>query len=71
MFTRSMFDTADIAEQGVLLNEVSRLVDVGTLRTTLGESYGVINAENLKRAHRTIESGTAIGKIVLEGWSAV
>ena len=34
MFTRSLFQTADIAEQGRLLNEVSRLVDDGTLRTT-------------------------------------
>jgi NADPH2:quinone reductase len=68
MFTRSMFETADMAEQGVLLNEVSRLVDAGTLRTTLGESYGLINAENLKRAHALIESGRAVGKIVLEGF---
>jgi NADPH2:quinone reductase len=68
MFTRSMFGTADIAQQGVLLNEVSRLVDAGSLRTTLGETYGVINAENLKRAHLMIESGKAVGKIVLEGF---
>ncbi|WP_419757923.1 zinc-binding alcohol dehydrogenase family protein [Acidisoma sp.] len=68
MFTRSMFQTADIAEQGALLNEVARLVDAGTLRTTLGEHYGAIDAENLKRAHLTIESGKAIGKIVLEGF---
>jgi zinc-binding alcohol dehydrogenase family protein len=68
MFTRSMFGTADIAEQGVLLNEVSRLVDAGRLRTTLGEVYGVIDAENLKRAHRMLESGRTVGKIVLEGF---
>ena len=68
MFTRSMFGTADIAEQGVLLNAVSRMVDEGTLRTTLGETYGVINAENLKRAHAMLESGRAVGKIVLEGF---
>jgi NADPH2:quinone reductase len=68
MFTRSMFETADMAEQGVLLNEVSRLVDAGQVRTTLGETYGVIDAENLKRAHRMLESGRAVGKIVLEGF---
>jgi zinc-binding alcohol dehydrogenase family protein len=68
MFTRSMFGTADIAEQGALLNEVSRLVDAGQLRTTLGEVYGVIDAENLRRAHRMLESGRAVGKIVLEGF---
>ncbi|MCZ4255461.1 zinc-binding alcohol dehydrogenase family protein [Sulfitobacter sp. G21635-S1] len=68
MFTRSMFGTADIAEQGVLLNEVSRLVDAGTIRTTLAENFGPINAANLRRAHALIESGKAKGKIALEGF---
>lgn len=68
MFTRSMFGTADIAEQGALLNEVSRLVDDGTIRTTLAENFGPINATNLKRAHALIESGKAKGKIALEGF---
>lgn len=66
MFTRSMFGTADIAEQGALLNEVSRLVDDGTIRTTLAENFGPINAANLKRAHALIESGKAKGKVTLE-----
>jgi NADPH:quinone reductase len=68
MFTRSMFGTVDIAEQGRLLDEVARLVDAGTLRTTVAESFGVIDAANLKRAHALIESGRAKGKIVLEGF---
>ncbi|MBP0443332.1 zinc-binding alcohol dehydrogenase family protein [Roseomonas sp. SSH11] len=70
MFTRSMFGTADIAEQAALLDEVSRLVDAGTLRTTLGESFGTISAANLRRAHALIESGKARGKVVLEGFGA-
>ncbi len=69
MFTRSMFGTADLAEQGRLLNEVARLVDAGTIRTTLAESFGTISATNLRRAHALIESGRAKGKIVLEGWA--
>lgn len=68
MFTRSMFETPDIAEQGRLLGEVSRLVDEGTIRTTLAENFGPINAQNLKRAHALIESGRARGKITLEGF---
>ncbi len=68
MFTRSMFETADIAQQGALLDEVAALVDAGRLRTTLGERYGAINAANLKRAHAFIESGKAKGKVVLEGF---
>ncbi|MFC7736544.1 zinc-binding alcohol dehydrogenase family protein [Roseomonas sp. GCM10028921] len=70
MFTRSMFGTADMAEQGALLDEVSRLVDAGTLRTTLGEHFGAINAANLRRAHAVLESGKARGKIVLEGFGS-
>jgi len=68
MFTRSIFETADMDEQGKLLNEVARLVDAGTLRTTLAGSFGQINAANLKRAHALIESGRAKGKITLEGF---
>lgn len=70
MFTRSMFNTVDLAQQGKLLNEVSRLVDEGVLRTTLTERYSPINAANLKQVHQLIESGKARGKIVLEGFDA-
>ncbi|KMO28142.1 Zn-dependent oxidoreductase, partial [Methylobacterium variabile] len=69
MFTRSMFATADIAEQGRLLDEVARLVEAGTLKTTFAESFGPISAINLRRAHALIESGRAKSKIVLEGWA--
>jgi zinc-binding alcohol dehydrogenase family protein len=68
MFTRSMHQTADMQAQGDLLNEVSRLVDAGEIRTTLTETFGTINAANLKRAHALIESNRAKGKIVLEGF---
>jgi zinc-binding alcohol dehydrogenase family protein len=68
MFTRSMFQTADMQAQHELLNRVAQLVDEGRLRTTLGEHFGAINAANLKRAHAHIESGAARGKAVLEGF---
>ncbi len=68
MFTRSTFGTPDIQRQHDLLNRVSELVDAGVLRTTLGEHYGRINAENLRRAHALIESHRARGKLVLEGF---
>lgn len=70
MFTRSSYQTADMAEQGALLDEVARLIDAGTLRTTLGENLGTIDAANLRRAHALLESGRAKGKIVLEGFGA-
>jgi len=68
MFTRSMFETPDMAEQGALLNRVAELVDAGRLRSTLGENFGRINAENLKRAHAAVESTSTRGKTVLEGF---
>jgi NADPH2:quinone reductase len=70
MFTRSMFQTEDMIEQHNLLNEVSGLIDKGIIKTTLGENYGQITAENLKRAHADIESGKTIGKIVLEDFNS-
>ncbi|PKR89569.1 zinc-binding alcohol dehydrogenase family protein [Pleomorphomonas diazotrophica] len=69
MFTRSLFETPDMDEQGKLLTEVAHLVDAGRLRTTLTEVLQPINADNLRRAHQIIESGRARGKIVLEGFS--
>src|SRR5690606_7755798 len=68
MFTRPIFGTPDMAEQGRLLNNVSRLVDEGKLRTTLTSRLSPINAANLKEAHARFESGRAKGKIVLEGF---
>ena len=68
MFTRSMFTTSDIIEQHNLLTRVANLIDQGVLRTTLGEHYGTISAANLRRAHELLETGRAVGKIVLEGF---
>lgn len=68
MFTRSLFETKDMARQHEILNRVSGLIDDGVLRTTTGEHFGTINAENLRRAHALIESGRSRGKIVLEGF---
>ena len=68
MFTRSVFHTADMAEQHALLGEVARLVDAGTLRTTLSERLSPISAATLRRAHALIEDAWSHGKLVLEGW---
>ena len=68
MYTRSLFETPDMQAQHELLERVAQLIDAGTLRTTLGEHFGSINANNLRRAHTLLESGKARGKIVLEGF---
>ncbi len=68
MFTRSLFETPDMIAQHHLLTEVAELVDAGRVKTTVGEHFGTINAANLRRSHQLIESGRAVGKIVLEGF---
>lgn len=68
MYTRSLYETPDMIEQHHLLNRVAELIDAGTLRTTVGEHFGRIDAANLQRAHALLESGKARGKIVLEGF---
>jgi len=68
MFTRPLFGTPDMAEQGKLLNEVAALVDAGRIRSTATEVAGKIDAATLRAVHARIESGTARGKIVLKGF---
>ena len=68
MFTRSSFQTPDMAAQNVLLNEAAGLIEAGVLKGTLKENLGRICAANLKQAHKRLEDGHVIGKLVLEGF---
>jgi len=45
------------------------MLDEGLLKTTMTENYGPLTAENLRRAHGKLESGSMIGKLVLSGMS--
>lgn len=65
MFTRSMFQTEDLAEQGGILNRVGELVDRGMIRSTLSECLGALTPASLADAHARIESGRTLGKLVL------
>ncbi|PXV56881.1 zinc-binding alcohol dehydrogenase family protein [Dyella jiangningensis] len=68
MFTRSMYQTPDMVKQHDLLTRVAELIDHGTIKTTIGQHFGAINAENIRRAHALVESHKAVGKLVLEGF---
>lgn len=68
MFTRSLFQTADITRQHDILNEVAELLDAGKIRSTATEVLGKIDAATLKQAHAILESNKAKGKLVLEGF---
>lgn len=70
MFTRSMFQTADITAQRDLLNRVSEMIDAGTLQSTVTERASALTVETLSEAHKLQESGRVIGKQVLPGLMA-
>ncbi len=69
MFTRSMFATADLARQGHILQQIADLIDRQQLRSTRRETLGPINAATLRQAHARMESGSTIGKLVLQGFA--
>ncbi|MGM0632114.1 MAG: zinc-binding alcohol dehydrogenase family protein [Pseudomonadota bacterium] len=68
MFTRPMFETADMDAQHELLGEVAALIDSGALKSTMGEHFGAISAANLERAHQAMKTEHTVGKVVLEGF---
>jgi zinc-binding alcohol dehydrogenase family protein len=68
MFTRPRYQTPDMGEQGRLLNEVAAAVDGGLIQSTMQANLGAINAANMRQAHAVVESGRAVGKVVLAGF---
>ncbi len=68
MYTRAVHNTDDMIEQHRLLSWVADEIDAGRIKTTLQDVVSPINAANLREVHRRIETGTAMGKIVLEGF---
>jgi len=68
MFTRPRLGLPDMIEQHRLLDRVAQWIDAGRVRGTLRETLSPINAANLRAAHRRMESGTMVGKLVVAGW---
>ncbi|RJO95863.1 zinc-binding alcohol dehydrogenase family protein [Exiguobacterium sp. RIT452] len=66
MFTRSLFETADMIRQHEILTQVATWFEEETLETTVTQTLIGLNAANLKEAHRLVESGKTIGKVVVE-----
>jgi NADPH2:quinone reductase len=65
MFTRAMFGTPDLVEQQRLLDRAADLFDKGTLVPTLTTTLEGFTAENLREAHRLVEAGRMVGKVVV------
>ena len=70
MFTKSIYHTPDMQSQHDLLNRVSELIDQNLLKTTLNDVVGSLSAVNLREAHRRLETGKTIGKLVLSGFKS-
>ncbi|KIQ15955.1 zinc-binding alcohol dehydrogenase family protein [Rhodococcus sp. MEB064] len=51
--------------QRAILDEVSRLIDDGTLRSTRTTTLSPLDVDTLRDAHRRVESGGTIGKVVV------
>lgn len=65
MFTRAMYQTEDMIEQHHILNSVADLLDQKIIKPTLNKTLTGMTVENFKEAHRILESGKAIGKVVI------
>ena len=65
MFTRPLYQPADMVVQHNLLETVTGLVDAGTVRTTMTSELGPLDANTLRWAHEMVEDGHMIGKVVL------
>ncbi|MCX2714585.1 zinc-binding alcohol dehydrogenase family protein [Mycolicibacterium sp. J2] len=64
MFTRALFSYDMIAQQR-LLAAAADLVDRGELRSTITTAIDDFSAAGLREAHRLVESGRMIGKVVV------
>jgi len=65
MYTRSMFNTPDIAQQGEILKQVAALVDEGKVKTTLSETLHGLTVESIEAAHAKVLDGHMQGKVVV------
>lgn len=65
MYTRSMFETEDMAEQGKLLSTIAGMLDEGILVTTRQKTLTGLTPENIQAMHIQQESGKTMGKQVV------
>lgn len=68
MYTKSYYHTPDMKSQHDILNEISKLLDDGSLKCTLTKELIPLNSNNLRKAHRLVESGHMTGKVVVSNW---
>ncbi len=64
MFTRPLYGYDMVAQQR-LLARTAELVDSAVLRTTVTTTIEDFSAVGIRQAHSEIESGHAVGKVVV------
>lgn len=65
MYTRSMYQTADMAHQGEILDHVARLIDDGIVESALSETLHGLSVETIREAHEKVLAGHMRGKVVI------
>jgi len=65
MYTRSMYQTADMARQGAILDHVARLIDDGIVESALSETLHGLSVETIREAHEKVLAGHMRGKVVI------
>ncbi|MCD2255589.1 zinc-binding alcohol dehydrogenase family protein [Agrilactobacillus fermenti] len=67
MFSKSWFQTDNMATQGAILDHAAALLDTGKLKSTVTKTYTGLSAKNLRQATKAVESGHMTGKVVVTG----
>ena len=68
MYTKSYYQTDDMITQHDILDKIAQMLDSGNLRCTMTKSLIPLNATNLRKAHKLVESGHMTGKVVVSDW---
>ena len=68
MFAKSFYQTSDLIKQHEYLNIISSLIDRNLIIPTVTAELSPISVNNLKKAHKMIESHHMHGKIVISDW---
>lgn len=65
MFTRAIHATADMGEQGAILDRMAALVEQGVVSSPLHRVLGPVDADSMCAGHALLAQGQTIGKYVL------
>lgn len=65
MFTRTLHQTPSRHKQGEILSKVAELIEDERIRTTKAQELDGLTVENLQEAHKRLEDGSMIGKLVI------